>query len=67
MGMFIVSISSVVYPMLSKLSTENNKVEFNKSIVTAFSTVILLVIPYFSRSNYTFNTYSKNTFSKRSI
>ena len=45
MGMFIVSISSVVYPMLSKLSTENNKVEFNKSIVTAFSTVILLVIP----------------------
>ena len=45
MGMFIVSISSVVYPMLSRLSTENNKVEFNKSIVTAFSTVILLVIP----------------------
>ena len=45
MGMFIVSISSVVYPMLSKLSTENNKVEFNKSIVTATSTVILLVIP----------------------
>ena len=45
MGMFIVSISSVVYPMLSKLSTENNKVEFNKSIVTAICTVILLVIP----------------------
>ena len=45
MGMFIVSISSVVYPMLSKLSTENNKVEFNKSIITAMNTVILLVIP----------------------
>ena len=45
MGMFIVSISSVVYPMLSKLSTENNKVEFNKSIITAINTVILLVIP----------------------
>lgn len=45
MGMFIVSISSVVYPMLSRLSTENNKVEFNKSIITAINTVILLVIP----------------------
>ncbi len=45
MGMFIVSISSVVYPMLSKLSTENNKIKFNKSIITAINTVILLVIP----------------------
>ena len=45
MGMFIVSISAVVYPMLAKLSTDNNKVEFNKSVVTAVSTVILLVIP----------------------
>ncbi|SCH61612.1 murein biosynthesis integral membrane protein MurJ [Romboutsia sp. 1001713B170207_170306_H8] len=45
MGMFIVSISSVVYPMLSKLSTENNKSQFNKSIVTSVNTVILLVIP----------------------
>ena len=45
MGMFIVSISSVVYPMLSKLSSENNKEKFNKSIITAVNTVILLVIP----------------------
>ncbi|MBC5996586.1 murein biosynthesis integral membrane protein MurJ [Romboutsia ilealis] len=45
MGMFIVSISSVVYPMLSKLSTENNKVKFNQSIVKAINIVILLVIP----------------------
>lgn len=45
MGMFIVSISSVVYPMLSKLSTENNKIQFNKSIINAMNTVILLVIP----------------------
>ncbi|MEG1310591.1 MAG: murein biosynthesis integral membrane protein MurJ [Romboutsia sp.] len=45
MGMFIVSISSVVYPMLSKLSSENNKEQFNKSIRTSVNTVILLVIP----------------------
>ena len=45
MGMFIVSISSVVYPMLSKLSSENNKEKFNKSIITAVNTVVLLVIP----------------------
>lgn len=45
MGMFIVSISSVVYPILSKLSTENNKTEFNKSIITSINTVILIVIP----------------------
>ena len=45
MGMFIVSISSVIYPMLSKLSTENNKEKFNQSIVTACNTIILLVIP----------------------
>ena len=44
MGMFIVSISSVVYPMLSKLSSENNKEQFNKSI-TSVNTVTLLVIP----------------------
>lgn len=45
MGMFIVSISAVIYPMLSKLSTENNKEKFNESIRTASNTVILLVIP----------------------
>ncbi len=45
MGMFIVSISSVVYPMLSKLSSENNKEKFNKSIRTSVNTVVLLVIP----------------------
>lgn len=45
MGMFIVSISAVVYPMLSRLSSENNKEEFNKSIKTSVNTVTLLVIP----------------------
>lgn len=45
MGMFIVSISSVIYPVLSKLSTENNKAKFNESIVRSINTVIILVIP----------------------
>ena len=45
MGMFIVSISSVVYPMLSKLSTENNKEKFNDTIAKSVNTVTLLVIP----------------------
>ena len=44
-GMFIVSISSVIYPMLSKLSSEDNKKKFNESIVTACNTITLLVIP----------------------
>lgn len=45
MGIFIVSISSVIYPVLSKLSTEDNKEEFNISIVKSVNTVSLLVIP----------------------
>lgn len=45
MGMFIVSISSVIYPMLSKLSTENNIKKFKESIVTAINVVILIIIP----------------------
>lgn len=45
MGMFIVSISSVIYPMLSKLSTENNQKQFKESIVTATNVVTLIIIP----------------------
>lgn len=45
MGMFIVSISSVIYPVLSKLSSENNKEKFRESIVRSVNTVILLIIP----------------------
>ncbi|GAA0699375.1 murein biosynthesis integral membrane protein MurJ [Paraclostridium ghonii] len=45
MGMFIVSISSVIYPMLSKLSTENNQKKFKESIVTAINVVTLIIIP----------------------
>lgn len=44
-GLFIVSIVTVIYPMLSKLSSDNNKDEFISSISKSISSVILLVIP----------------------
>lgn len=44
-ALFITSIANVIYPMLSKLSTENNKDKFTNSIVQAINSVILLVIP----------------------
>ena len=45
LGLFIVSISTVIYPLLAKLSNEKNVKQFNKTISTSINTVILLVIP----------------------
>lgn len=45
MGMFISSVASVVYPMLSKLSSENNKEKFIESVAKSINSVVLLVIP----------------------
>lgn len=45
LGMFIVSISTVIYPLLAKLSNEKNTQQFNKTITTSINTVILLVLP----------------------
>lgn len=45
MSMFIASISVVIYPMLSKLSSEDNTEKFRSSIIQAINSVILLVIP----------------------
>lgn len=45
MALFITSIVSVIYPMLSKLSSENKKEEFISSVVLSINSVILLVIP----------------------
>lgn len=45
LGMFIVSISTVVYPLLAKLSNEKNTQLFNKTITTSINTVVLLVLP----------------------
>ena len=45
MAMFITSVAAVIYPMLSKLSSEDNKEEFTSSVVQSINSVILLVIP----------------------
>ncbi len=45
MGIFIVSITSAVYPTLSKLSITENKEYFNKTIVRYINIVIILTIP----------------------
>lgn len=44
-GLFIVSISAVVYPMLSKLSSYNDNKEFSETVAKSVNSVILLVIP----------------------
>lgn len=45
MALFITSVSAVIYPMLSKLSSEDNKEKFTSSVVQSINSVILLVIP----------------------
>lgn len=45
MAMFIASISAVIYPILSKLSSGDDKEKFNEIIVKTLNSIILLVIP----------------------
>lgn len=45
MALFITSVGAVIYPMLSKLSSEENKEKFTSSVVKSINSVILLVIP----------------------
>lgn len=45
MGLFITSIASVIYPILSNYSSSDNKEGFNTSIVKSVNGVLLLVIP----------------------
>lgn len=45
MGLFITSIASVIYPILSNYSSSDNKKGFNRSIVKSVNGVLLLVIP----------------------
>lgn len=44
-GLFITTIASVIYPTLSKLSSENNLEKFNQYVIRSVNTIILLVIP----------------------
>lgn len=45
LALFIVSITTVIYPMLSKMSNKNDKNEFVNVINTSINTVILIIIP----------------------
>ena len=44
-AIFITSISSVIYPMLSQLSSENNRSRFITSVRKSINCVIILVMP----------------------
>lgn len=44
-GMFIASITSVVYPLFSKLASSNNMDELKKTIATAINSVFLIIVP----------------------
>lgn len=45
LGLFISTIAAVIYPTLSKISTENNKEKFSKSVSQSINSIILLIIP----------------------
>ena len=45
MALFISSVSSVIYPMLSRLSAENDIDKFTTSIIKCINIIIILVIP----------------------
>lgn len=45
LGLFISSIAIVIYPMLSKLSSQENKTEIKKIITKSVNSIIILVLP----------------------
>ncbi|WP_042271285.1 murein biosynthesis integral membrane protein MurJ [[Clostridium] dakarense] len=45
MGLFIATLGAVIYPMLSKLSSEKNDEKFTESVVSSVNSVVLLVVP----------------------
>lgn len=44
-GLFVISICTVMYPMISKMEAENNMKGFKKSVAEAISSINLLVLP----------------------
>jgi putative peptidoglycan lipid II flippase len=44
-GIFVLSIATVMYPMISKMAAENNMTGFKKSVSEAISSINLLVLP----------------------
>ena len=45
MGLFIMSVSAVIYPMLSKLSSQNDNTKFIDTVIKSINSVILLITP----------------------
>ncbi|CEO13914.1 virulence factor MviN [[Clostridium] sordellii] len=45
LGLFITTLGAVIYPTLSKLSTENNKEKFAESVATSVNCVNLVALP----------------------
>ena len=45
LGIFILSIASVIYPNLSKLSNDKNKEGFIKSVYQSINSVVLFIVP----------------------
>ncbi|SCI76621.1 integral membrane protein MviN [uncultured Clostridium sp.] len=45
LGLFIATLGAVIYPTLSKLSTDNNKEKFAESVATSVNCVNLVVLP----------------------
>ena len=44
-SLFIASVIAVIYPMLSRLSSEDNEEKFISSVVQSINSIVLLVIP----------------------
>lgn len=44
-GIFVISITTLVYPKLSKLIAENKNIEFNKLFKKVINNIIILVVP----------------------
>lgn len=45
MGMFVASITSVIYPLFSKLTSENNMDKLKETLTTSVNSVILIIVP----------------------
>lgn len=45
MALFIMSVTSVIYPVLSQLCSQDNKEKFNSIVVNSINSIILLIIP----------------------
>lgn len=45
LGIFITTIASVIYPTLSKISSENDKEKFSNSVSKSINIVVLLIVP----------------------